>query len=168
MIPSARLPGWFAAFIGTGLLALVLAFVPSPLRLFDMFDEAEAPDVPEPPLLKLALMPPVDNYAPIIARPIFNAGRLPDPASNAATSTPSHAPAQGDLSEFRLIGIVSDSANARALLVRGGAPAVKVAPGDKLGEWRIEKIDGTGVLATNNGRKTKIVILKSQPRPATP
>lgn len=157
-----------AAILGAGFIALVLAFVPSPLRLLDLFDTVAAPDLREPPALKLAAMPPEETYAGIVQRPIFNADRLPDPAASFTARAPAPQAAEGDLSEFRLIGIVSDSVTARALLARGGAPAIKVSPGDKLGEWRIEKIDGTGVVATSNGRKTKIVILKSQPQPATP
>lgn len=168
MASSDRLTRAMAAILGAGFIALVLAFVPSPLRLLDLFDAAQAPELREPPTLKLTVMPPAASYAAIAQRPVFNAGRLPDPVTSVATSAPAPQPSAGDLSEFRLIGVVADSVTARALLARGGAPAIKVSPGDKLGEWRIDKIDGTGVVATHNGRKTKIVILKSQPAPATP
>jgi hypothetical protein len=168
MTSSPKLTKGLTAALAAGFLALVLAFVPSPLRLFDLFDSAEAPDLHEPPTLKLAVMPPVDAYGAIVQRPIFNADRIPDPATSVATSMPAPQAAEGDLSEFRLVGIVADGVTARALLARGSAPAVKVRPGDKLGEWRIDTIDSTGVAASSNGRKTKIVILKAQPAPATP
>lgn len=156
------------AALAAGLAAMVLAFVPSPLRLLDGFDSAPEIEVHAPPPLKLTSMPPISAYGGITARPIFNADRRPDPLTSARRSTPQAQPADADISEFRLVGIVTDSVAQRALIVRSGGPAVKVSPGDRLGGWRIEKIDPSGVLATSEGRSVKIVIPKSQPPAATP
>ena len=163
MDASRKLTNWLVLALGAGFVVLVLAFVPSPLRLLDLFDKAPEIEVRAPPSLKMVAVPPAAAFDVITARPIFNAGRKPDPQTTAASSAGDVA-VQGDLSEFRLVGIVTDSATQRALIEKSGSPSIRVGPGDTLAGWRIQKIDASGVVATKNGQSQKIVILKSQLR----
>ena len=163
-----RLTNWLTAALGAAFVALVVAFVPSPLRLLDLFDTPVELEIHAPAPLKIVAMPPLAAFAGIAARPIFNAGRSPDPDTNtAASAVPVPSAVEGDLSQFRLVGIVVDSVTQRALIERAGAPSLKLSPGDTLAGWRIEKIDATGVVATNAGRTTKMLIPKSQQRSTT-
>ena len=159
---------WLAAALGAGLVAFVAAFVPSPLRVFDVFATAPKIEVSEPPKLALKEMPAADTYGEIVARPIFNAERKPDPDTRVAGSAPAATSADGDLSEFRVVGIVADSLTQRAIVERQGAAALHVAPGDSLGGWRITKIDAAGITATKDARSVRLVIPKTQPRAPTP
>ncbi|MCE9521373.1 MAG: hypothetical protein K8S25_02940 [Alphaproteobacteria bacterium] len=169
MSNPATLTRWLTLALAAGFVTLVAAFVPSPLRLFDLFDAAPELEVHAPPQLKMTAMPPQASFAAISARPIFNAGRKPDPQTAvSASSSLATQPVQGDLSQFRLVGIVTDSVTQRALIARAGQPTLRLSPGDRLAGWRIEKIDSTGVVATSEGRSTKIVIPRSELRTATP
>lgn len=153
----------------TGLVALGAAFVPSPMRVLSAFESPAEVAVNLPPRLTLTELPQVDVYADIVARPIFNEGRRPDPATRPAASSPSAAGTdQGELSEYRLVGIVADSVTQRAIVERPGASSVRLAPGDRLAGWRIDKIDAKGIVASKDARSIRIAIPKAQPRSATP
>ena len=160
---------WLAAALGSGFVAFVAAFVPSPLRVFDVFESAAKVEVREPPKLAMAEAPALEMFTEITARPIFNAARKPDPDARAA-ATPDAAGANvgADLSEFRLVGIVADSTTQRAIVERQGSASLHVAPGDSLGGWRIVKIDAAGITVTKDGRSVRVVIPKTQPRAPTP
>lgn len=153
-----------------GFAVLVAAFVPSPLRLLSVFERPAEVAVGKPPPLVLPNMPPVSAYADIAARPIFNDGRRPDPPTRSATAAASGTPAgdQGELSEYRLVGIVADSVTQRAIVERAGSPSVRLRPGDRLAGWRIEKIDASGVVASKDSRSVRIGIPKAQSRTGTP
>ncbi len=163
---DGALTRWLWALVGAGLVALVAAFVPSPLRVFDLFDAPATISVRKPPPLKLRDMPPASAFAEVVARPIFNAGRKPDPAARSANTSPSATGAdQGDLSEFRLVGIVVDSTTQRAIVERSGSPSMRLAPGDRLAGWRIDKIDAAGIVASKDARSIRIGMPKARPRP---
>lgn len=155
--------------IGAGVLVLLLAFVPSPLGLLGAFDAPATVTVRRPPPLALPAMPPLSEFAAITARPLFNEGRKPDPATGAVGNASVGSSAdQGELSEYRLVGIVADRATQRAILERSGAPSLKVGPGDRLAGWRIDKIDSSGIVASKDERSVRIAIPKTRPRPAAP
>lgn len=158
---------WVVA--GAGAVALVAALAPSPLRVFDLFDEPVVIDVRKPPALKLRDVPPVAEFADIAARPLFNAGRKPDPAPLAASGgSPAATGERGELSAFRVVGIVADSVTQRAIVERKGSPSQKVAPGDRLGEWRIDKIDAAGIVVSRDGRTARLAIPRYQAPSGTP
>ena len=159
---------WLAAALGSGLIAFVAAFVPSPLRVFDLFEAPPKIEVREPPKLELKEMSPAEAYSEIAGRPIFNPGRKPDPETRSAGAAPVAAATESDLSEFRVVGIVADALTQRAIVERQGAPALHVAPGDLLAGWRITKIDATGITATKDARSVRLVIPKTQPRVTSP
>jgi hypothetical protein len=61
-----------------GLAAAVIAFVPSPLRVFDLFDTLPVPEVKAPPPLVMTPLPAIITFDAIAERPLFNADRKPD------------------------------------------------------------------------------------------
>jgi hypothetical protein len=157
-----------AIAVVAGLAVLVAAFIPSPMRLLSAFDQPGEVLVAKPPPLVLQELPPVSAYADVAARPIFNEGRRPDPLTRPAASSAAPAADQGELSEYRLVGIVADSMTQRAIVERPGAPSLRLAPGDRLAGWRIDKIDATGVVASKDARSIRIAIPKAQTRTGTP
>lgn len=160
---------WLFVAIGSGAIALVAAFVPSPFGLFGLFDAAPRIEVRQPPALSLRELPPASAFADIRARPLFNAGRKPDPASGPVMGAlPPAGGAQGELSEYRLVGIVADRAIQRAIVERSGAPSLKLAPGDQLAGWRIDKIDASGIVASKDARSIRLGIAKARPRTGMP
>jgi hypothetical protein len=160
---------WLWIALGGGVAAFVAAFVPSPLQVMSLFDKAETVEVANPPKLAIREMPASAAFEEIVARPLFNDGRKADPETRSVGSVQSGVPAQGgDLSEFRLVGLVIDSVTQRAIVERAGAGTVRVGPGDSLAGWRIEKIDTSGITARKDSQSVRIVMAKPQTRPAAP
>ncbi|MEQ1864562.1 MAG: hypothetical protein ABL996_07895 [Micropepsaceae bacterium] len=160
---------WLWAVLGVGVVALFAAYLPSPMQSLSVFDAPEAIEVAKPGVLKMREMPPQSTFAEIVARPIFNEGRRADPATRGAGTLQASAfEGQGDLSEFRLVGIVADATTQRAIVERPGAGTLTVGPGDRIGGWRVDKIDAHGVTASKDSQSVRLVIPKSRPRAVTP
>ncbi|MFM9862884.1 MAG: hypothetical protein ACKVRO_04695 [Micropepsaceae bacterium] len=158
---------WIVA--AAGVLALIAALLPSPMRAFDFFDAPAVVEVRTVPAVKLRALPPATAYDDVIARPLFNAGRKPDPAVRPAAAVASASSGgAGELSAFRVVGIVADSTTQRAIVERNGAPSMRVGPGDKLGEWRIDRIDAAGIVASRDQRSVRLQIPKARTQPGTP
>ena len=165
MTGGQSLARWLFVAIGAGALVTLAAFLPSPLVVFGLFDAPPSIAVRTPPALSMREMPPLSSFAEIQARPLFNADRKPDPGSGrGAPTVPAAASAQGELSEFRVVGIVADSSTQRAIVERPGARALKLAPGDQLAGWRVDKIDTGGIVVSKDGRSVRIGIPKTRPR----
>lgn len=148
-----------------GFAALALAFVPSPLRLLDYFESVPLPQIRAPQRLKLAPMLPDSAFAEITARPIFNQGRLPDPPT---AVRPADEAGSADLSQFHLVGIVTNAATQLALVRRGEGPTTVLRKGDSLEGWRVEKIDVLGVTASDGIRSARLVIPRAQNNAPSP
>jgi hypothetical protein len=162
---SEWLTRWLSALLGAGVVTFFAAFVPSPLQLFAGLDAPAAIEVAKPPPLAMREMAAASEFAEIEARPLFNEGRKADPAGRSAGGVQT-APqgAGGELSEYRLVGIVTDSVTQRAIMERGGGATTRVGPGDRLGGWRVEKIDSSGVTVRKDSQSVRIVMPKrSQP-----
>ncbi len=165
MTGGQSLTRWLYVAIGGGVAVLLAAFLPSPFGLFGLFDTAPRIEIRQPPTLSLREMPPASAFAEIRARPLFNAGRKPDPASGAVMGAlPPAGAAQGELSEYRVVGIVADRTTQRAIVERSGAPSLKLAPGDRLAGWRIDRIDAAGIVASKDAQSIRIGIAKARPR----
>ena len=165
---QSLLTKWLAAAVGSGLIAFMAAFVPSPLRVFDVFDSVPKIEVREPPKLALKEMPAAGSYAEIAARPIFNADRKPDPETREVVAAPAAGSADNDLSGYRVVGIVADSSTQRAIVERQGSPTLHLAPGDTLAGWRVSKIDAMGLTLNKDGRSVQLAIPKTKPGTPTP
>lgn len=154
-----------------GFAVLFAAFIPSPLRFFTSLETAPTPEVKAPPELKMAAMPPAETFAEIVQRPLFNENRLPDPAraqATADTGDGSTAPAASDLSQFKLVGVITASSIRIALVQRAGGETKRVRAGDTIDGWRIEKIDVSGVTASDGNRSARLVIPRAQNAAANP
>ena len=157
---------WLWIALGSGIVAFIAAFVPSPLQALSLFDKAETVSIVKPPPLAMREMPAAAAFEEIVARPLFNEGRRADPVTHNVGSVQASAPAAGgDLSEFRLVGLVVDSVTQRAIVERAGAGTLRVGPGDSLGGWRIEKIDSNGITARKDSQSVRIVMPKAKTSP---
>jgi len=155
--------------IVAGVVALVGAFLPSPFGLMSLFDSSPSIALRQPPALRMRALPAPSAFSEIGARPLFNAGRKPDPASGrAGGGEPPAGADQGELSQYRVVGIVADRTTQRAIVERSGAPSLKLAPGDRLAGWRIDKIDAAGIVASKDARSVRIGIPKARSPTATP
>jgi hypothetical protein len=169
MTGRQSLKRWLFGAIGAGVVALLAAFVPSPFGLMGLFDAPANVALRQPPALSMRDMPPLSAFAEISARPLFNAGRKPDPASGRlGGGEPPAGGDQGELSQYRVVGIVADRTTQRAIVERSGAPSLKLAPGDSLAGWRIDRIDAAGIVASKDKQSVRIGIPKARPRTATP
>jgi hypothetical protein len=151
----------FAAL--AGFAAMGAAFIPSPLRLLTYLEAVPEPQIKAPPPLKMAALPPKDAFAEITARPIFNQDRRPDPAKVIDTTmTDAGTEPAADLAQFRIVGIVTDRETQLALVQTPNGATTKIRAGDTLEGWRIEKIDVSGVTATDGIRSSRLVIPRAQ------
>jgi hypothetical protein len=166
---ASPLTRWLVTAVVAGAIALLAAFLPSPLLLLQALEQPAVVVVPALPHLSTPDVQALSAYDEIAARPIFNEGRKADPDAPRASAAPAHARTSGgELSEFRLVGIVADSAIQRAIVEREGAASQRVAPGDEIAGWRVESIDRAGIVVTKDARSLRISIPKSQPRRTTP
>ena len=156
----------FAAL--AGFAAMGAAFIPSPFRLLTYLEDVPEPQIKAPPPLKMATLPPKEAFAEITARPIFNQDRRPDPPSAPVDMTMAGAETTADLSQFRVVGIVTDRDTQLALVQTPAGTTTKIRAGDTLEGWRIEKIDVSGVTATDGIRSGRLVIPRAQNAAPTP
>lgn len=151
-----------------GFAAMLAAYLPSPASLL-AGQSARAPQVVEPPPLKMAAMPPREAFAEIASRPIFNNARRPDPPTTDATVQDVYGEGTvSDLSQFRVVGIVTDRETQLALVQTPAGKTERVRAGDTLEGWRIEKIDVSGVTATDGIRSARLAIPRAQNKAPTP
>lgn len=159
----------FLAFAAlAGFATMGAAFIPSPFRLLTYFEDVPEPQIKAPPPLKMAALLPKETFGEITARPIFNQGRRPDPASASVDMTMADTETTADLSQFRIVGIVTDRDTQLALVQTPGGATTKIRAGDTLEGWRIEKIDVSGVTATDGIRSSRLVIPRAQNAAPTP
>lgn len=150
-----------------GFAVMIAAFIPSPLRVLTYFESVPVPEIKPPPPLKMALLPAKETFAEITARPIFNHARKPDPASAPVDFT-ANAEQTADLAQFRVVGIVTDRETQLALVQTADGSTTKIRAGDMLAGWRIEKIDVSGVTATDGIRSGRLVIPRAENAATSP
>src|SRR5262245_55426959 len=141
-----------------GFVLMLAAFIPSPLRLLTYFESAPQVEIKPPPPLKMTPVPPKDAFAQITAHPIFNQDRRPDPAHETPAPGEDVAEQAGDLSQFRVVGIVTDRELRLALVQTPGGTTARVRAGDMIDGLRIEKVDVSGVTASDGTRSARLVI----------
>lgn len=125
-----------------------------------------APSPPKPQK-RDARLDDLPRFEEIIERPVFNAGRSPDPKPSPATGDAagvSAPPAIGDLSKVRLTGIVSHSSGALAFLLKSdGQPAV-LSLGDNIDGWTIKSINTLGVHLEGQGQTSTLRLPSAENR----
>jgi hypothetical protein len=144
-----------------GLAVAMLAFIPSPLGLFDLFDAPPAPVVKTPPPLVMAPMPAISTFDAVAQRPLFNADRKPDPLPP-PPEAPKPAIVLGDLTQYRLFGVTGDRLTQRALVQKAGGPLLTLKPGDAFEGWVVEGIGISGVAISGGDRKELLAIPKAR------
>lgn len=150
------------AIVGaTGLAAAMLAFVPSPLGLFDLFDVPPVPEVKAPPPLVMAPMPAITTFGAVAERPLFNADRKADPLPP-PPEAPKPAIVLGDLAQYRLLGVTGDRQTQRALVQKTGGPLLTLKPGDVFEGWSVDGISMSGVAISGGDRKEVLAIPKAR------
>lgn len=150
-----------------GFAAIVLAFVPSPLHAFDFLEATPAVEIKAPPPLKLAAMPKSASFDAVTARPLFNRERKPDPLPP-PPEPPKPEIVLGDISQFRVEGLVTSGTKQIALVRKEGAQLIRLKTGDTLEGWKIEKIDAKGISISGGDRIETLKIRKADNRAAPP
>lgn len=143
-----------------GLLAAMVAFVPSPFGLFDLFQKPPVPEVKAPPPLRLPPTPPLASFDAIAARPLFNVDRKPDP-SPPQPEAAKPAITLGDLTQYRVVGTVRDDQRQLGLVQKSGGLLLTLKPGDTFEGWTVDKIDRSGIAISGGGRKEVLAIPKA-------
>lgn len=122
-------------------------------------DLALEPLPPEPTFS----MPPIEDYAETIERPIFATNRRP-------STTPSPqvaAPEPTELS-FVLEGVVITAAERWALLrPNGGGDVIRLAEGGRIGGWEVIAIHPDRVSLRRDDAETELELVFKLPPPAT-
>ena len=149
-----------AAIAAAGALAAVVAFVPSPLGLIDLFAKPPVLEVKAPPDVKLRAMPPIAAFEEIAARPVFNADRKPDPIPPPPEAA-KPVSTLGDLAQYRVLGTIRGGEMQLALLAKSGGAVLTVKPGDTFEGWTIDKIDDAGISISGGERKEVLTIPKA-------
>jgi hypothetical protein len=147
----------FATATGAGLFAAAVAFVPSPLRVFDLFETPPVVAVKTPPPVKLAAPAALTSFDAIAARSLFNPDRKPDPLPpppEAAKPTVT----LGDLTQYRVIGTVRDDRKQLGLVQKSGGSLLTLKPGDTFEGWKVEKIDARGI-TISGGERTEVLAI---------
>ena len=143
-----------------GLIAAMVAFVPSPFAVFDLFQKPPVPGGKAPPPLRLAPTPPLASFDVIAARPLFNVDRKPDPLPPPPeVAKPSIT--LGDLTQYRVVGTVRDDTKQLGLVQKTGGSLLTLKPGDTFEGWTVDKIDRAGIAISSGGRKEILAIPKA-------
>ncbi len=150
----------FAMIAAAGGAAALIAFVPSPLGVFDLFARPAVLEVKAPPPVKLAPTPPLASFDEIAARPLFNADRKPDPVPP-PPEAPAAAITLGDLAQYRVLGTVRGGDMQLALVQKSGGSVLTLKPGDSFEGWKVDRIDGGGVSISGGERKEILAIPKA-------
>ena len=153
---------WLAATGAAALAAAALAFVPSLHTILGIFDRPEVFAVKEPPAVNLAPPSPLAAYDAIAARPLFNLDRKPDPALPAKVL--GGPTALGDLSQYRLTGVIRAAGTAMALVQRTGSPTLTLKKGDTFDGWTVQEVDDKGVTVAGGDRSELLAIPKAENR----
>ncbi|MFM9862311.1 MAG: hypothetical protein ACKVRO_01780 [Micropepsaceae bacterium] len=143
-----------------GLLAAMIAFVPSPFALLNLFERPPVLEIKSPPPLRLAAPPPLASFEVIAARPLFNADRKPDPLPPPPEAL-KPAITLGDLAQYRVIGTVRDDVRQLGLVQKSGGSLLTLKPGDTFEGWTVDKIDRSGIAISGGGRKEILAIPKA-------
>lgn len=148
--------GWIAA---AGLAASLLAFLPSLPGLLEGLRPAPVPQLKAVTLVPVQEAEPLEAQEVLTRRPLFNAGRKPDPRSGPiGTATDGGAAPPTDPAQYRLVGIAGDSVARLALVRKADGGIVTVRKGDSLDGWIVEQIDARGVSISGGGRTELLAI----------
>ncbi len=115
-------------------------------------------EVAEPPMAPRLELPPIEQFAAIVERPIFTATRRTARAQPVARSAPA---ASGGLilGRYQVIGVVVAPGNRLVLLKRlGGAETIRLKEGEEIDGWTLVDVTRNEVVLESGGRREKIEI----------
>jgi len=161
--------------LAVGLLA-VSAVLGS--TVYDEFTAPPAAPAPQPPAAAAGeagtaaapfVMPPLETYAEVTARPLFFPTRRPAPLQ-AATAD------RVDAQSLILVGVILAENGNAALIARVNLPgARRVAVGEEIEGWTLAEIDADRVVLRNGNTHAELRLKDRKPgpgqsasRPATP
>jgi general secretion pathway protein N len=98
------------------------------------------------------VVPPVPEYAAILASPIFAPDRHPGASGDLSQA------GGGSLSGYAAVGAVASAANATAVITVPGGGIKTVRRGDEVDGWRLVGVDKTRVYFEHNGVRHSLVI----------
>lgn len=107
------------------------------------------------------MVPPVQEYAAILASPIFAPDRLPGPAGGGSDG------GGGSLAGYAAIGAVSGRAVASAVVTAPGGGIKTLRLGDEVDGWRLSGVDRTHVYFERNGVR-HVLVVGAPPEAAPP
>jgi len=112
----------------------------------------------EPPGLaarrqKPLMVPPVAEYAAILASPIFAPDRSPGASESGSASGGS-----GSLAGYAAIGAVAGRAVATALVTIPGGGIKSLRPGDEVEGWRLVAVERTRIWFERSGVRHALVV----------
>ena len=109
------------------------------------------PVTPTPPAEEQSFaMPPLSEYAEVLARPVFSESRRPSTKREVVTE-------ETQSLSIRLVGIVV-SANARHALIEHGEPQrlERIAPGQEVEGWKVEAINADRLILQRGDSRIEI------------
>lgn len=123
------------------------------------------PELPAVTPLEPFHLPPAEQYAETVARPLFIPARRPEPPPppDEAPPPPPPAPA-GAEQKFLLLGVMITPQTTVALL-RPEEPNAKIArlkPGEMLGEWRLDTVFPRRVVLSKGGVTQELVLVRQK------
>jgi hypothetical protein len=138
------------------------------MALLDAFDAPGKLEIRNPPPLQLQVLPGLATYEDIANHPLFNPDRLADPVAKAVAVADAGSATPKDLSQFRLVGLVSDGVTRLALVRKADGGVLTLKPGDNLDGWSVLRINSKGVAITGGGREENLAIPYALNRAKTP
>ena len=162
----SRVMAWIAVL---GIVCGLLAWLPSPLGFLTRLGPDRVAILKPVAAPRLAALEPLETYAALTQRPLFNPGRVPDPwpAATAAVAAVG-AGAAGDVAQYTLVGIAGDARTRVALVRKADGEVVTVKKGDMLDGWLVGAIDGRGVSISGGGRREILAIPRATNGAGTP
>lgn len=109
---------------------------------------------------ELAALAPLQHYAAIVERPLFDASRRPPPIEESATPA-----VAADLRQLTLTGVVI-APDARFAIFQDQSPArtVRLARGTRVGEWLLDEIHPDGVVFRRGGARQRLALYEKKDR----
>jgi len=116
-------------------------------------------EVAEPPMAPRLELPPLEQFAAIVERPIFTATRR---SARRPPAAPSSEPASSGgliLGRYQVIGVVVAPDNRMLLLKRlGGAETIRLKEGEEIDGWTLVDVTRDDVVLESGGRREKIEV----------
>jgi general secretion pathway protein N len=134
----------------------LLPFVAAPVTAQDAVDRAAAN-----PLARA----PFERFSQTRERPLFSATRRPPPPAPVAVTREPPPPPPPEPPGLILVGVLQDSAGARALVRTSPTEKIRVVRmGDELGGWRVAEIGPRRLVLSRDARSNAYALFEGRGR----